>query len=324
MFSYPRILKTCFFFGIIETMIITVPIKTEKDIATPGPNVLVLGYFDGIHLGHQKLFDVAGEVASEKQMGVALVTFNESPKLTLNPYSPEHLLHILNAEERERKLKRAGVESLYLMDFTSRVANLTAQEFVNTYVREAKADTIVVGFDYTLGSDRKTAEDLQDIFDGDVIIIPPIEEEKGKISSTRIRKAILEGDVKEARKLLGAPLPTRGVVVHGNARGRTIGYPTANLVLLDRTYMPADGVYSVDIEIQRKIYRGMASVGKNMTLDGEEERFEVHIFDFDADIYGETVKVYWLNRIRDMVKFDHVEDLVNQLDKDASIAKTEK
>ena len=101
---------------------------------------------------------------------------------------------------------------------------------------------IVAGFDYTFGSDQKTAEDLKDYFDGEVIIVPPVEDEKGKISSTRIRQAILDGNVKEAGELLGAPLSSRGMVVHGNARGRTIGYPTANLVLLDRTYMPADGV----------------------------------------------------------------------------------
>ena len=235
------------------TMIVTIPIKTEKDIATPGPTVLVLGYFDGIHLGHQKLFSIAGEIAAKKRLSVALITFHESPKLTLNSYSPENLLHILNAEERERKLKRAGVENLYLMDFSSRIANMTAQEFVDTFVKEAKADTIVVGFDYSLGSDRKSAEDLKEIFDGEVVVVPPVEDEKGKISSTRIRQAILEGDVKEAGQLLGSPLPTKGIVVHGNARGRTIGYPTANLVLLDRTYMPADGVYAVDIEIKRTL-----------------------------------------------------------------------
>ena len=127
--------------------------------------------------------------------------------------------------------------------------------------------------------------------------------------------------MKEARKLLGAPLPTRGVVVHGNARGRTIGFPTANLVNLDRTYMPADGVYAVDVEIQRKVYRGMASLGKNETFDGDEERFEVHIFDFSDDIYGETVIVSWLDRIRDMVKFDSVDQLVKQLEEDEKIAR---
>ena len=127
--------------------------------------------------------------------------------------------------------------------------------------------------------------------------------------------------MKEAGQLLGGPLPTRGIVVHGNARGRTIGYPTANLVLLDRTYMPADGVYTVDIEIKRKLYRGMASVGKNVTFDGEEERFEVNIFDFDEDIYGERVTVYWLDRIRDMVKFNSVDQLVDQLESDEKIAR---
>ena len=303
------------------TMIVTIPIKTEKDIATPGPIVLVLGYFDGIHLGHQKLFSIAGEIAAKKRLSVALITFHESPKLTLKPYTPENLLHILNAEERERKFKRAGVENLYLMDFSSRIANMTAQEFVDAFVKEVKADAIVVGFDYSLGSDRKSAEDLKEIFDGEVVVVPPVEDEKGKISSTRIRQAILEGDVKEAGQLLGSPLPTRGIVVHGNARGRTIGYPTANLVLLDRTYMPADGVYTVDIEIKRKLYRGMASVGKNVTFDGEEERFEVNIFDFDEDIYGETVTVYWLDRIRDMVKFDSVEQLVKQLEEDEQAAR---
>ena len=133
---------------------------------------------------------------------------------------------------------------------------MTAQEFVDSFVKEVKADTIVVGFDYSLGSDRKSAEDLKEIFDGEVVVVPPVEDEKGKISSTRIRQAILEGDVKEAGQLLGSPLPTRGIVVHGNARGRTIGYPTANLVLLDRTYMPADGVYTVDIEIKRNSIEG--------------------------------------------------------------------
>ena len=125
--------------------------------------------------------------------------------------------------------------------------------------------------------------------------------------------------MKEAGELLRAPLPSRGMVVHGNARSRTIGYPTANLVLLDRTYMPADGVYVV--EIQRQKYRATASVGKNVTFDGEEARFEVNIFDFNQDNYGETVMVYWIDRIRDMSKFDSVDQLVDQLKADEELAR---
>ena len=272
-------------------MIITIPIKNQKDIGTPSDSVVVLGYFDGIH------------------------------KIALESYHPDLFLHILNPAERERKLKREGVEELYLLDFSSQFASLTAEEFFATYIKAMNAKIIVAGFDYTFGSDQKTAEDLKDYFDGEVIIVPPVEDEKGKISSTRIRQAILDGNVKEAGELLGAPLPSRGMVVHGNARGRTIGYPTANLVLLDRTYMPADGVYVVDVEIQRQKYRAMASVGKNETFDGEEARFEVNIFDFNQDIYGETVMVYWLDRIRDMTKFDSVDQLVDQLKADEEVAR---
>ncbi|TVW26826.1 bifunctional riboflavin kinase/FAD synthetase, partial [Streptococcus pneumoniae] len=251
-------------------MIITIPIKNQKDIGTPSDSVVVLGYFDGIHKGHQELFRVANKAARKDLLPIVVMTFNESPKIALEPYHPDLFLHILNPAERERKLKREGVEELYLLDFSSQFASLTAQEFFATYIKAMNAKIIVAGFDYTFGSDKKTAEDLKDYFDGEVIIVPPVEDEKGKISSTRIRQAILDGNVKEAGKLLGAPLPSRGMVVHGNARGRTIGYPTANLVLLDRTYMPADGVYVVDVEIQRQKYRAMASVGKNVTFDGEE------------------------------------------------------
>ena len=271
-------------------MIITIPIKNQKDIGTPSDSVVVLGYFDGIHKGHQELFRVANKAARKDLFPIVVMTFNESPKIALEPYHPDLFLHILNPAERERKLKREGVEELYLLDFSSQFASLTA-------------------------------EDLKDYFDGEVIIVPPVEDEKGKISSTRIRQAILDGNVKEAGELLGAPLPSRGMVVHGNARGRTIGYPTANLVLLDRTYMPADGVYVVDVEIQRQKYRAMASVGKNETFDGEEARFEVNIFDFNQDIYGETVMVYWLDRIRDMTKFDSVDQLVDQLKADEEVAR---
>lgn len=302
-------------------MIITIPIKNHKDIGTPSDSVVVLGYFDGIHKGHQELFRVANKAARKDLLPIVVMTFNESPKIALEPYHPDLFLHILNPAERERKLKREGVEELYLLDFSSQFASLTAEEFFATYIKAMNAKIIVAGFDYTFGSDKKTAENLKDYFDGEVIIVPPVEDEKGKISSTRIRQAILDGNVKEAGELLGAPLPSRGMVVHGNARGRTIGYPTANLVLLDRTYMPADSVYVVDVEIQRQKYRAMASVGKNVTFDGEEARFEVNIFDFNQDIYGETVMVYWLDRIRDMTKFDSVDQLVDQLKADEEVAR---
>ena len=136
-------------------MITTVPIKNEKDIAVPDKTVLVLGYFDGIHKGHQKLFEVASKASMKEYLPVVVMTFTESPKLALQPYQPELMLHIVSHEEREHKMKWHGVEALFLLDFSSKFASLTGQEFFDTYVRALKPAIIVAGFDYTFGSDKK-------------------------------------------------------------------------------------------------------------------------------------------------------------------------
>ena len=184
-----------------------------------------------------------------------------------------------------------------------------------------KAKAVVAGFDYHFGSDRYSAEDLEKLFDGQVIVVPSVNLNGSKISSTRIRETILAGNVAESNQLLGYSLSTCGIVVHGNARGRTIGYPTANLAPLDRVILPADGVYVVDVEHDGQIYRGMASVGKNVTFEGDELRFEVNFLDFSQDIYGDTIRIFWLEKIRDMVKFDNVAELVKQLQVDEKIAR---
>ena len=141
-----------------------------------------------------------------------------------------------------------------------------------------------------------------------------------KISSTRVRKLIHEGDVKAANQLLGYDFSTRGIVVHGDARGRTIGFPTANLAPIDRTFLPADGVYVADVIIDGQVYRSMTSLGKNVTFGGTELRLEANIFNFQGDIYGKTIEVIWLDKIRDMVKFNGIEELVAQLEADKKVA----
>lgn len=299
----------------------TIYIKDERDIQQLEDTVLVLGYFDGLHRGHQELFRQAREIADQQGLRVALLTFPESPKLAFVRYQPELLLHLLSPAQRLQRLEELGVDDLYLIDFTTDFASHTAEQFIQTYVKRLRAQVLVAGFDYTFGSDKKTADDLQAYFAGQVVVVPAIVEDGEKISSTRIRQAILKGDVKQAGALLGNPLSSRGVVVHGDARGRTIGYPTANLAPLDRTHLPADGVYVVDIEHEGKIYRGMASVGKNVTFDGTELRFEANIFDFSRDIYGHTITIHWLDKIRDMVKFDGIEGLMSQLESDEIVAR---
>ena len=259
-------------------------ITTANQIHLENETVLVLGYFDGLHLGHQELFKKARQIADEKGLKVALLTFPESPKLAFVRYQPELLLHLQSPEDRFQKLNELGVDELFLIDFTTDFSSKTAKEFVDQFVKALRARVLIAGFDYSFGSDKKTASDLAAYFDGQVEVISPVLDQGEKISSTRIRQAILEGRVHEAARLLGHPLSSRGIVVHGDARGSTIGYPTANLAPIDRTYLPSDGVYVVDVDFKGQTYRGMASVGKNVTFDGKELRFEVNLFDFTGDI----------------------------------------
>lgn len=299
----------------------TIRIKNEKDIQQIEHTVLVLGYFDGLHKGHQALFAEARKMAAEKHLKIAVLTFPESPKLAFVRYQPSLMLHLTSPADRLQQLENLGVDYLYLIDFTSQFARNTAEQFFTKYISRLKAEAVIAGFDYHFGSDRRSAEDLEKLFEGQVIVVPSVNFNGAKISSTRIRETVLAGNVAESNQLLGYSLSTRGIVVHGNARGRTIGYPTANLAPLDRVILPADGVYVVDVEHDGQIYRGMASVGKNVTFEGDELRFEANIFDFSQDIYGDTIRIFWLDKIRDMVKFDNVDELVKQLQADEEIAR---
>lgn len=296
-------------------------INNELEINQEEDTVLVLGYFDGLHKGHQTLFKEARKIAAERGLKIAVLTFPESPKLAFVRYQPELMLHLNHSEERAAHLENLGVDYLYLIDFTSHFSKNTAQEFFDKYVAALKSKAVVAGFDYHFGSDKRRAEELADYFDGQIVIVSSVNQDEEKISSTRIRETIQNGDVAKAHQLLGYPLSTRGIVVHGNARGRTIGYPTANLAPLDRVILPADGVYVVDVEHNGKIFRGMASVGKNVTFEGDELRFEANLFDFAEEIYGDTIRIIWLDKIRDMVKFDGIEELVAQLKSDEEVAR---
>ncbi|GGE28104.1 bifunctional riboflavin kinase/FAD synthetase [Streptococcus himalayensis] len=299
----------------------TIYITNQEDIEQREDTVLVLGYFDGLHKGHQALFEAARKIATAQQLKIAVLTFPESPKIPFVRYQEDLLSHLANPDEREEAFAAIGVDFLYLIDFSSRFAHHTGQEFVEQYIKALKAKVIVAGFDYHFGRDKQSAKDLQGYTSAEVIIVPSVEKAGEKISSTRIKQAITKGDVKVAYELLGRPLTTHGLVVHGDARGRTLGYPTANLAPLDRVILPQEGVYVVDVAYQGHIYRGMASIGKNVTFNGNELRLEVHLFDFSGNMYGDKVTIYWLDRLRDMIKFSSLKNLMVQLKQDEAAAR---
>ena len=295
-------------------------IKDYKDITNAKDSMLVLGYFDGLHRGHKALFDKAKEIAKRDNLALTVLTFNESPRLALSRFTPDLLLSLTSPEKRYEKFAEYGVDYLYLIDFTSTFSKLSAKNFLENYIKQLRAKTIVVGFDYKFGHDRKDAIDLAQQFNGNVVVVPEVQDNGEKISSTRIRQLIFDGNIKEVNRLLGYNFSTRGIVVHGDARGRTIGFPTANLAPIDNVFLPGDGVYVSDVIVNGKSYRAMTSVGKNVTFGGTELRLEANIFDFKDEIYGETVEIIWLDKIRDMVKFAGADELIEQLKSDKEVA----
>lgn len=295
-------------------------IKNYKDIKANQDSVLVLGYFDGLHRGHKALFDRAREIAERDNLQVVVLTFKESPRLAFAKFTPDLLLHLTYPEKRYAKFAEYGVDKLYLTDFTTAFSKTSSDDFIKYYIDGLKAKAVVVGFDYKFGHNRTDSDYLSRNFSGQVITVDEVTENGQKISSSRIRHLINQGNVKEANHLLGYDFSTRGMVVHGDARGRTIGFPTANLAPIDRTFLPADGVYVSDVLVDGKRYRAMTSIGKNVTFGGTDLRLEANIFDFEGDIYGESIEIIWLDKIRDMVKFDGIDELVAQLKSDKSIA----
>lgn len=293
-------------------------IKFKEENLDSAPTILVLGYFDGLHRGHQALFDKARDLAAEKNASISVLTFPESPVLVFKKFNEDLLKHLTSPDKRLALFEENGVDFLYLTDFTSHFAKLTSHDFIQKYVSHLNIAAIVVGFDYRFGSDHG---ELSQLSEYESYQIAQVSDAGEKISSTRIRQAVLDGDVSLANRLLGYDYEVSGIVVHGEARGRTIGYPTANIESKHYQYLPAIGVYVVDIEVSGVRYRGMASIGYNDTFGGKNKTLEVNIFDFHDEIYGESVTVYFLKLIRGMIKFDGVDALITQMNSDEKLSR---
>lgn len=282
--------------------------------------VMVLGFFDGVHKGHQKVIETAKQTATEKGLKLAVMTFNQHPSIVFQKLLPENMKYLNSTERKEQLMASLGVDYLYIIDFTSAFAQLSPQEFVDQYIVGLHAKVAVSGFDYTYGP--KEIADVAHLplyaknrFE--VITVGKAELDGEKISSTRIRSLMEEGRMTEVTNLLGYVYEIEGIVVHGDARGRLLGFPTANIKVKSTVRLPRIGVYAVKIKIGEQWYVGMGSIGHNDTFgEGRELTVEVYILNFHQDIYGEHVQVQWHHYLRDQVKFDGAEALIAQLKQD--------
>lgn len=284
--------------------------------------VMALGYFDGVHLGHQHVIMEAQRTAVSKGMKSAVMTFDPHPSVVLGK-SVQHIEYITPLEEKARVIEDMGVDYLFVIHFTTEFSSLLPQEFIDQYIIGLNVKHVVAGFDYTYGKMGKgTMETIQfhsrNQFDFTMVskLATPAED---KISSTLIRSLLRDGKVELMPKLLGRFYTTTGIVVHGERRGRTIGFPTANIKMDDEYILPPTGVYSVKVKIGSEQYDGVCNVGYKPTFHREKmdkPSVEVHIFNFDKDIYDAAATVEWHMRIRNEQKFEGIEQLVSQIEKD--------
>ena len=288
--------------------------------------IITIGTFDGVHVGHQKILDAIVKKAQLLGGESVLLTFSPHPRLVLFPDS--HQLKLIQTEaEKIDKLSKTGLENLIIFPFTFEFSRLTAMEFVrDILVNKLSIHTIVIGYDHQFGRNREGniqyLKDVSTVYDFEAVEIPAKEIDEVNISSTKIRKAIEIGDIERANLFLGAPFELTGMVVTGSQIGRTIGFPTANLVIQDTTkILPSNGVYVVHVYIDGNSFHGIMNIGFRPTVHAESKKqIEIHIFDFERDIYGMELKVEIVTRLRDEIKFDSKEALVEQIQHDISLA----
>ncbi len=286
------------------------------------PAAVALGFFDGIHLGHQKVIKSALSKAKELGLASAVMTLDPHPSVVLRR-TVQHVRYITPLSEKIRLLASLGVDILYVVKFDMSFASLVPQDFVDQYIIGLNIKHVVAGFDYSYGSLGKgTMETLpfHSRQQFDQTVVEKYTANDLKVSSTYIRGQLNEGKVEELPQTLGRYYQVRGKVGHGEKRGRTIGFPTANVMLEDDYVIPRTGVYTVRMYVRGAWVNGVCNIGYKPTFHEQENEnlpsIEVHLLDFDQQIYGEEVIIEWHICIRQEKKFSGVEELVAQIRKD--------
>ena len=300
--------------------------KLEDISELPFDTAVTVGMFDGVHVGHRHILKMLGRVSVEQGLRAVVVTFDCHPRQVLNAESAASF-RVNTNEERYRLLEECGVEEVVEVHFSQETARLSACEFFEeVLLRRLRCKALVLGYDNMFGNRERNDFDrlpaLAESRGVGVTVDTPLRVDGVEVSSTQVRKALQRGDVCHAATLLGYPYRLWGTVVKGRQVGRTLGFPTANVCLDDSTkVVPAPGVYAVRVlgaegGEWEGVKWGMANFGGQPTFGLEKTVFEVKIFDFDGDLYGSVLTVEFVDRIRDVCRFDGVKQLVRQLEED--------
>ena len=288
-------------------------------VAAGRPCGVTIGVFDGVHRGHQHLIGVLLEFARREGLASVAVTFNPHPRTVLRPGTA--LTYLTSLEERVELLQGQGLDSVGVLAFTSELAQLSAEDFLTLLVQELEMRLLVVGPDFALGRNRAgtigVMREIGERLGFRVEVAPLLAEADEKVGSSAIRQALAAGDVERVGRLLGRPFSLRGPVVAGDRRGRTLGFPTANMAIgLDRA-LPAYGIYVTRVYVRESAYESCTSIGIRPTFDVEPRPVvETFILDFDEEIYGREMQIDLLHRLRGEERFASAEELVAQMEKD--------
>ena len=282
--------------------------------------ILTLGTFDGVHIGHQSILNKLKKATVEGLYEAVVLTFFPHPRMVLNQDVNIKLLNTI--DEKATLLDNFGIDALIIHPFDETFSKLTAEDFVaNILVKQLNIQKIIIGYDHRFGINRSAnIDDLINFgkkYNFEVEEISAKEIDAISVSSTKIRNALLDGNIKTANDYLGLPYSFTGKVEEGKKNGRVIGYPTANIQIKENyKLIPKTGVYIVSSKIENKLFYGMMNIGKNPTIGDNEQTIEVHFFNFDKDIYNQNLTVSVLEFIRTEQKFESLAELQRQLDKD--------
>jgi riboflavin kinase/FMN adenylyltransferase len=286
-------------------------------------SIITLGNFDGLHLGHQELIKKIIRRAKETGGLSMVVTFRPHPLKILAPEKCPPLISIY--EEKIQLLEKLGIDVLVKIPFTLDFSAMEPRDFVKNILSDLLGvKEIYVGYNYRFGKGRKgnitMLRDLGQEFGFEVREVEQVSLEGEVISSTRIRQLLKKGEVENASRLLGRAYTLCGIVVKGDGRGRGLGFPTANIAA-KHSIIPSNGVYAAKLFVRDSYYDGIVNIGMRPTFDANSLAIEVHIFNFDEDIYGEEITLYFIHKIREEKKFQNAEALINQIKADIKVAK---